>query len=1103
MSDFFSLISKRNSCLMIAFLLVAVCAYSDDHTPVSILDDAFERAGALRSDLVVPEPWESGLIVAGRQPALSDAMVDPLYIVPLAHVFGARFRGLKGTISPDSLLDTAYEMLHISTTAHKSFVPEPKSLVDALEWLQASHHRGVIEAHYRSHLEKRIAQWPTELEEAVSILVQAMTTASMLHKEALAALDTEEIELLKESIVSIVSDPISTDGQIFFSDNDLEWPRNLQLMAKVNFNKLFYAADILAKAVVITRAGLQTVAAKIPANHEEILLNFYSPIGRIVVAGTGINTHNSDAALLIDLGGNDIYLNNAGGCIESGVGISLLIDISGNDIYENLNPGSLGGAILGVGMVFDCEGRDVYRSGSLSQGAAIGGVGFLYDERGDDIYHGKSFCQGAAVFGVGISIDLEGDDTIVCKSMGQGFGSTLGLGLMLNIAGNDSYASGVDLAATESNPGFVFAQGAAAGFSPSDKSKNVGYYGGIGFLIDGKGDDQYLAGQFCQGAAKFGSMGLLLDCGGDDYYQAGDFSQGAAEDWSSAVIIDLKGSDRYLAGDTSQAAAANHSTGICLDYEGDDEYTLIGAHGQGHARQPFSLGLFLDYKGFDRYSGGPFSRGSVVNTFQDTGYIIGVFIDHRGKDIYEGVIYENDSDKEINNTFWSRRFGEIGIDTPLAPGLYFLDQQAHSRHQHYDMSPVTDLESGVELSRLGAGDPFKCNHALSFVNDKGKDAIPIIIKAVSRGHDSFRRTIEEGLGIILLQHPVDTESIDQLIPLLGNLDPKTRQWALIQLAKYSSSDLVEVVANHLHDDDAGVREAAARIAGGIKSSKLERELAQMAVNDTKPGCRYVAMKALAVNTSPEYEVVFRKGLGDSHLAVHHAALDRVIHQNDLVAIGALQLLSLSQNPFVRVSSAIGLIQLGEKSGFPILIDSLEGVPREISPFDTAQDVSEFMAEYSGVDHGWNKGAWEQWWASNEADFSLIRCQKARQDYLEFYSLIATMPPIQVVNRLDQLRAKYPFYKGIDKRLSVFVQKASQIAMADKAWDSAGKLVDYLVDMNPDNPDTWVTLSQYLHWTKRTEEALTALEKALNKEPENALYGRLKEIYEDTLRRSAN
>lgn len=1094
---------KRNSVSICCFMLIVGSAGADVRMPVSVLDDAFERAGTPRSNLEIPEPWESGLILSGRQPALIDALVNPFYFVPLTQVFGTRFRGSRGTIAPDNLLENAYEMLHISTLYHKPFTPEAKSLIDALERLQTRHHRGIIEARYRAFLENQIAQWPAELEEAMSILVQAVTIASLLRNEALGNLSGDEIDLLTDSIVSAATDPSFSSGRLFITGDSVEWSSTIQEMAKIHYDPLFRAADILADAVVVTRTRLQAAAQKIPVIHEEYLLDFPSPIGQIIVAGTGINYHTIDAALLVDLGGNDIYSNNAGGHIDSKCCVSLLIDMSGNDVYENTKPGTAGSAILGVGMLIDYDGYDVFRSGPVSQGAAIGGIGLLYDEGGNDFYHADAFCQGAAAFGIGMSVDLAGDDTYICRSVGQGFGSTLGLGLLVNVTGNDTYVAGADPVpdGQGNTSAALFTQGTAAGFSPPDTSNMVSYYGGIGFLVDGKGDDQYLGGNFSQGAARFGAMGLLLDSDGNDYYHAANFSQGAATDWSSAALIDLKGSDIYVAADTSQATAVNHSTGILLDYDGDDEYKVTGSHGQGHARKPFSLGLFLDYKGFDRYSGSPFTRGSVVNTFDDTSYIIGIFIDHRGKDLYEGNPDGKNPGRGTNNTIWGRRFGEIGIDTPLAPELYFSDQRALSRHQHYDMSPVTDLESGVELSRLGAGDPFTSFHALSFVVEKGKDAIPVIIKAMNRGHDSFRRTMEEGLGIILLEHGADRESISQLPSMLTNLDPKTRLWSLIQLAKFNYSGLTEIVAPFLHDNDASVRKTAATLLGRMNGTPFEQEFARMAEYDAEPACRLAALNALAGVSPIDHKFVFRKGLGDQHLAVHHAARNLIVTLDDPIAIGSLQLLTINPNPYVRVSSAMTLIQMGEKNGFPVLIDSMDTVPRNVSPFDSAVLLADFLAEYSGVDHGWNREAWQQWWTDNEAGLSLNRTRQAREEYSHFLETIPDMTPVQTARKLDQLRTKYPFYKGFDNRLAPFIRESSQKAMTDNAMDLAGKLVDYLIVMNPENPETWSTQSQYLHRSRRTEEALIVLEKALKKEPENAFYRRLKEIYEDFLLRA--
>ncbi len=54
---------------------------------------------------------------------------------------------------------------------------------------------------YRQLLSAAIASWPEDLEEALSILVQAMTKASILRERALSLLTSEEFHQLQESIV--------------------------------------------------------------------------------------------------------------------------------------------------------------------------------------------------------------------------------------------------------------------------------------------------------------------------------------------------------------------------------------------------------------------------------------------------------------------------------------------------------------------------------------------------------------------------------------------------------------------------------------------------------------------------------------------------------------------------------------------------------------------------------------------------------------------------------------------------------------------------------------------------------------------------------------
>jgi hypothetical protein len=54
-----------------------------------------------------------------------------------------------------------------------------------------------------------------------------------------------------------------------------------------------------------------------------------------------------------------------------------------------------------------------------------------------------------------------------------------------------------------------------------------GVPGGIGILIDEKGDDTYIADYFAQGASYYYGVGILNDMDGDDQYLSGRYSQGA------------------------------------------------------------------------------------------------------------------------------------------------------------------------------------------------------------------------------------------------------------------------------------------------------------------------------------------------------------------------------------------------------------------------------------------------------------------------------------------------------------------------------------------------------------------------------------------------
>ncbi len=93
--------------------------------------------------------------------------------------------------------------------------------------------------------------------------------------------------------------------------------------------------------------------------------------------------YDRDALLLIDLGGDDVSQNNAGGCTSCA---AMLLDVSGDDRYiseikssNSLSAGLMGGGHTGSGMLFDLGGRDMFNVSIDAAGisTAINGGGFL------------------------------------------------------------------------------------------------------------------------------------------------------------------------------------------------------------------------------------------------------------------------------------------------------------------------------------------------------------------------------------------------------------------------------------------------------------------------------------------------------------------------------------------------------------------------------------------------------------------------------------------------------------------------------------------------------------------------------------------------------
>ena len=389
--------------------------------------------------------------------------------------------------------------------------------------------------------------------------------------EALNNLTPEEKALLQ-----------NTAGDL---DDDKQWNTVLDISLKVDRTKLFNAfSPVLA---FLTRGNLELLKRDLVSrfsNTVPILYEAQTPIGKVIVGGTGPNVYTEDAALILDLGGDDLYLNNAGGT-RPGMPIALVIDWGGNDRYLSRENISQGAGLLGGGFLIDLGGDDTFTSLDGSQGAGFWGIGILYHGDGSSVFSARKFCQATGQMGIGLLMNRNGNDKYLCSYAGQGLGLFGGAGILIDEGGNDLYQLGKlepdfrDPAKATQSFGQGFGMGGRA-----DKEK-LGVPGGIGMLIDKQGNDVYLADYFSQGSSYYYGLGILDDRAGNDRYLSGRYAQGAGIHNSVGVLIDRQGNDFY--------------------------YSSVGvAQGMGH---DFGVGFLEDDDGEDQYHGGSLVQGASTN----------------------------------------------------------------------------------------------------------------------------------------------------------------------------------------------------------------------------------------------------------------------------------------------------------------------------------------------------------------------------------------------------------------------------------------------------------------------------------------------------------
>jgi len=429
----------------------------------------------------------------------------------------------------------------------------------------------------------------------------------------------------------------------FINENDDYQDLVYELLDKIDMDRMLAGAQDFAEAA---HRLAEVEAPAFPKAKTEIKTR-----KGLIVVGTTENDvfeYYDPPLLIVDGGGDDIYRLSG---YPNGYPASIIVDLAGDDQYfsvDSTRPG-LGGAILGISILIDKAGNDLYESKALAQGAGIFGVGVLIDNSGNDVYVAQYMSQGAGAFGIGVLADGSGSDSLYCLAASQGFGYTQGCGLLVNVEGDDRYVaeddSLFDPSSQTADHNSSLAQGVGFG-KRADYLDGHSWAGGVGVLCDGRGNDTYSAGLFAQGCAYWYATGILLDREGDDRYNGVWYVQGSGAHFGVGYLDDFAGRDSYTA-THNMAIGAGHdfSLGYFNERGGDDTYQAPNLSlGGGNAN---GIGIFHDYSGNDTYNtSGGVTLGRANSS--DKGRrqllnVIGLFVDGGGTDSYKESYSANGS----------------------------------------------------------------------------------------------------------------------------------------------------------------------------------------------------------------------------------------------------------------------------------------------------------------------------------------------------------------------------------------------------------------------------------------------------------------------------
>lgn len=803
----------------------------------------------------------------------------------------------------------------------------------------------------------------------------------------------------------------SNPARWWFADEDLTNYRYLtcvtddheaifRIAARVDIGAMAEAQWCLARAADIIveakQSGLfdQVAESNLPWRHE-------GDSGVFVVAGTDDDVHREDLDLMVDLGGDDWYLSNAGGARDGRVA-ALCVDLDGDDHYDG-KFAPQGGGFLGAGALVDLAGDDDYQGGDYAQGGCFLGSGLLVDHAGEDAYRAHHGCQGSGSFGLGVLWDRSGDDIYHSSGMSLGNGGPQGVGVLLETAGDDVVACGVwrDTRYTDE---YGHGLGASIGVRSWPWYSDSSFYGGLGFVDDAQGDDRYEALVGLGSAYTFGA-GIFVNSDGDDDYFAFSDAMGGTIHLGAGIMIEQGGDDTYRALDSAVGVGGDRGTGFFFETAGDDRY-YVNSHGIGTGRKPKALGLAVEFAGDDRYTFGGMSMNAVWRPSNPENWAWATFADLSGDDRY--TPYENDQDEvdgldRGNDRAWrfshtshgfdsetlaDYRYEDLVADMPTDPRLEMpwrpwdgeLEGSAYRRL-------IDDTWTDQALAALDAG-PAETDSETGGDGAADLPEAPVrpwidALRSGALDYDERRRAYEcmdlirfssEGrfdwsLMLELLEDPAASPT-DQLA--------YAGTWCVVD----RTPGVVGVVEEDLRNDrikSPYARQIIIRAIGRSGGPGASEALAERLANDEDLIARRRAAFHLGRIGGVEGLPALAEASGDASPLIRYSVCSGLRDSGMSEAIAVIEPMREDDNLFVRRAACTAALSLGDASAVDQLLAEM-GTDSIDTGWNYGRNLFVTMSEYVGEDpleaYETDLEAWRGWWSENRQSFNLEAAMEA-------------------------------------------------------------------------------------------------------------------------------